>query len=107
MAKKTYEVVRSRPVYGSRQRNRNGDAVRLGTKVQYADGRVGILLTPAGRGRKYAAELASGVKMTNDGQIKKTKSGKDMRLTKPARAYRSGYLDSRKDSAKCYNSKRK
>ena len=69
-------------------------------------GKCVTLLNPAEKGRKYAAELKAGVHATNTGQVKK-KNGKRMRLTDTQKAYRAGYLASRSDNAKCFNSKRK
>ncbi len=64
------------------------------------------LLNPAEKGEKYAKELRTGKKYTNDGIVKKDKNGKVIKLGKKERAYRGGYLDGRKDNAKAYKSKR-
>ena len=65
------------------------------------------MLNPAEKSRKYADELSNGVKQTNDGHLKYDENGKYERLTFTERAYRSGYLDARKDSAKVWRSKQK
>lgn len=64
------------------------------------------LLNPAEKGKKYAKELRTGYKYTNDGFVKKNKNGKVIKLGKEERAYRGGYLDSRQDNSKAYKSKR-
>lgn len=61
------------------------------------------LLNPAEKGRKYAAEMKAGIHATNDHQIKKGKNGNPKRLKDSEKAYRAGYLDARKDNAKCFN----
>ena len=64
------------------------------------------LLNPAEKGAKFAKELKQGVKRTNRGGFK-LKDGKAIKLTKSERAYRSGYLDARKDSSKVFKAKKK
>ena len=71
--------------------NRKGKTVRL--------------LNPAEKGRKYAGELKRGKRYTNEGTAKRDKNGNHISLTKSGKAYRSGYLDARKDSAKAFKSK--
>lgn len=63
-----------------------------GKKYINRDGLERRLLNPAQKGRKYAVELRSGNEFY---------SGTP--LTKPKKAYRSGYLRSRQDSANCFN----
>lgn len=46
-------------------------------------------------------------KYTNSGTLKQNENGKAVTLGKKERAYRSGYLAARKDSAACYKAKRK
>lgn len=77
-------------------------AVQFKTK----NGNTFTLLNPAEKGKKYAKELRTGKKYTNDGAVKKDKNGKAIKLGKKERAYRGGYLDGRKDNAKAYNAKR-
>lgn len=62
------------------------------------------LLTPAEKGKKYAEELRTGKKRTNDGKLK-TDNGKPVELTEEERRYRIGYLNSRKDDANAWKSK--
>lgn len=57
------------------------------------------------KGRKAADELKAGVKTTNGGEIKYGSDGKPIYLNDTERAYRSGYLDARSDSARAYNHK--
>lgn len=70
-------------------------------------GKCRTLLNPAEKGRKFSAELKFGIHSTNDHQIKRNRKGKAMRLTDTQKAYRSGYLAARKDSANCFKSKNK
>lgn len=70
-------------------------------------GKTITLLNPAEKGRKFAKELKQGLKRTNTGSFKLDKNKKGIRLNKEERAYRAGYLDSRKDSARCYKAKRR
>ncbi len=65
------------------------------------------LLNPSEKGKKFADELRSGVKITNDRDIKRDKNGDYVGLTDEARAYRSGYLDAQKDSANAWKAKQK
>ena len=66
-----------------------------------------VLLNPSEKGVKFARELKRGTKETNAGKIKKNESGKIIKLDKPSRAYRAGYLDARKDSAAAYKASKK
>lgn len=66
------------------------------------DGERIVLLNPAEKGDKFVKELKTGFKRTNLGAFKLDKNKKGIRLNDKERAYRSGYLDARKDSAKCY-----
>ena len=67
-------------------------------KVINRNGKPVILRNPAEKGQIYAFELKNSYS---------TKSGEG--LTRAQRAYRSGYLDARKDNAKAYkhNEKKK
>ena len=76
-------------------------------KFKRKDGREVTLLNPAEKGKKFADELRSGVKITNDRDIKRDKAGNYVTLDRESRAYRSGYLDARKDSARAWKSKNK
>ena len=79
----------------------------MSKKVRSKNGKTLTLLNPSEKGEKFAKELKTGKKYTNDGKIKKDKNGKVVKLGKKERAYRSGYLDSRQDNAKAYKSKKK
>ncbi len=65
-----------------------------------------VLLNPSEKGGKFARELKEGFHRTNDGHYKLDDNGKGLKLDKTARAYRSGYLDARKDSAAAYKAKK-
>ncbi len=84
---------------------RSGKDERIGTFVDFTDGTNITLLTPNGKGAKYAKELEHNVGITNDGFVKKDKKGRVIKLTDKQRSYRSGYLDARKDAAKAYKAK--
>lgn len=73
-------------------------------KVVNRQGKTVTLLNPAEKGNKYAVELKCNVHCTNDGDVKLDKNGKVQKLSKTSRAYRAGYLSSRKDSANAYKS---
>lgn len=110
MAKGFGKVTAKRAMWGS-STTKEGKRMRAGTQISNEDGEVRTLLTPAGKGAKYAKELKENKQFTNDGAVKKHLSGKyegkEKRLTKEQKAYRAGYLDSRKDSAKAFNAKKK
>ena len=76
----------------------------MAVRVKSKSGKTITLLNPAEKGRKYAAELKRGVHGTNDGQVKRNRQGKAIRLSDTQKAYRSGYLAARSDSAKAYKS---
>ena len=78
----------------------------MARKVKTKSGKLITLLNPAEKGEKYAVELKKGIKLTNDGEVKRDKTGKIIKLGKKERAYRGGYLDGRKDNANAYKSKR-
>lgn len=59
------------------------------------------------KGNKFATELQGGYKLTNDGQYKTDKNGYCLELTDTEKAFRSGYLQARKDSAKAYKATKK
>lgn len=77
-----------------------------GKKVKTKKGNTITLLNPAEKGRKFADELATNMHFTNDGEYKPDKNG-EIGLTDTQRAYRAGYLDSRKDNAKAYKHNKK
>ena len=77
------------------------------TVVNKRTGNVVTLLNPAQKGRKYSVELKHGKALTNDGRRKLTKNGTQKKLTNTQKAFRSGYLQARKDNAKCWKAKKK
>ena len=74
--------------------------------VKSKKGKNVTLLNPAERAEKFALELETGKKQTNNGEWKK-KNGQWVELTKTEAAFRSGYLQARKDNAKAYKSKKR
>lgn len=64
-----------------------------------------VLLNPHGKYGKATAELQHGVRITNDGEIKRNKNGEPLTLTKGQRAYRAGYRSAVIDQTKAYNAK--
>lgn len=73
-------------------------------KVVNRKGKTVTLLNPAEKGNKYALELKANVHCTNEGDVKLDKYGHVRTLSRQSRAYRAGYLSSRKDSANAYKS---
>jgi len=68
----------------------------MAVKVTNRNGYTVTLLNPSEKGQLYAREL-------KDNYNPRTGDG----LTKSQRAYRSGYLDARKDNAKAYKHNKK
>ncbi len=84
----------------------NGERRKNGVHlVNEEDGRKFTALNPSGKGAKYAKELKEGKRITNSGSPKLGEDGKQLGLDKQQRAYRSGYLQARKDSANAYKAK--
>ena len=73
----------------------------MAVTVQNKKGDFVKLLNPSEKASKFADELKTGMRYTNDGRLKPDKNG-DVGLSNTQRAYRSGYLDARKDSAKAW-----
>lgn len=99
------KIVKTVPLYSNTNKTKDGKRVRAGTRVIDSDGVAKTLLTPAGKTAKAVLELRSGVRMTNDGQVKTNKNGTPQKLTKAQKAYRRGRVDQARDSAKCFNAK--
>ena len=78
-----------------------------GKKIKTRKGKEITVLNPSAKGLKFATELKNDTKFTNSGDPKLDANGGAVGLSKEERAYRSGYLDSRKDSAKAYNYNKK
>ena len=77
-----------------------------GKKIRTKKGKEIILMSPAAKGKKYAAKLSLGEKRMNDGRVKVDKDTKEpVKLTNTQAAYRSGYLDARRDNADAYKYK--
>ena len=64
-------------------------------------GKTVMLLNPNEKASKFAFEISQKKRVTND--MTAIKGG----LNKEQQAYRAGYLDARKDSAKAYNHNQK
>ena len=75
-------------------------------KFKRKNGKEVTLLNPAEKARKFARELKDNLRETNDGRVKTDKHGNAF-LSKEARAYRAGYLDSRRDGAKAWKHNKK
>lgn len=91
----------------SRSDKKNGQARKSGTVVTFKDGSTKTLLTPSGKGEKFAEELRTNIRKTNGGTIKRDEYAMPMELTNEQRAYRSGYLEAQKDSARIYSAKKR
>ena len=79
----------------------------MAVKVKSKSGKTVTLLNPSEKGAKFAKELKQNRKRTNAGAFKLDDNKKSIPLTAVEKAYRGGYLDARKDSAKCYNAQKK
>lgn len=79
----------------------------MAVRVKTRSGKTVTLLNPSEKGHKYAKELKRGFRSTNDGKFKLDDSGKGMRLDAKQRAYRAGYLDAQKDSARAWKASKK
>ena len=78
----------------------------MAKQVKTRNGKTITLLNPSEKGKKFAAELKTGIRKTNDGRYKPDKHG-DVGVSREGRAYRAGYLDARKDSARCWKAQQK
>ena len=79
----------------------------MAVKVRTKKGNVITLLNPSEKGKKYAKELKTGRKITNSGSYKLDSNKKSIKLTPAESAYRGGYLDAQKDSAKAFKAKQR
>lgn len=79
-------------------------AVRIFSKKT---GKEITLLNPSEKATKFAYELKGNIATTNEGVVKVDKNGNYQKLTDKQRAFRSGYLTSRTDSANAYKAKNK
>lgn len=89
------------------KKKKNGERTKNGVILTDSDGVQKTLLTPAGKGAKYAQELKTGKRMTNSGAPKMDDNGQQQGLTKGQRAFRAGYIQARKDGAKAFKAKQK
>ena len=105
--KRTKQDVKSKKPFAWGTKTKKGKQQKSGTVVEFNDGTSTTLLTPAGKGTKYASELAMNCAITNDGVFKTDGNGNELELSAEQRAYRAGYLDCQKDSAKAYKAKKK
>ena len=69
---------------------------KVGVKVKTKSGKTFTLLNPSEKGAKAAVELRSGRNIYTGEYLSDTQL-----------AFRSGYLAAQKDSAQCFNAKRK
>ncbi len=60
------------------------------------------LLNQQGKIGKFSAELKGKQRYTNDGKVKVNKYGQPSKLSRSQAAYRIGYLNACKDSARIY-----
>lgn len=74
----------------------------FGKKIITKKGKEFTFLNPSEKSAKYSIELKENLLVTNNLTTKLNKNGKAQFLTNTQRAYRSGYLDARKDNAKAY-----
>ncbi len=79
----------------------------MATIITRRDGKKIRLMSPSEKGKKAAYELKTGKRFTNLGDPKRGKNGKQLKVTKQGAAYRHGYLDAQKDSAKAYKAKQR
>ena len=85
-------------------KDRNGR--KMGVHGVNSNGEPTTLLNPHGKGAKYALELKHGRAVTNDMHRKYDENGKPVHLRDTQKAWRSGYLQARADSAKTYNARK-
>ena len=99
------KIIHKEPYVSTKLKTKSGKFLKLGTRITNEDGETKVLLNPAGKGAKFAKELRDNKHYTSEDETKKDKKGKIKRLSDTQRAYRSGYLKARSDSAKAFNSK--
>ena len=66
------------------------------------DGKRKTLLTPTGKVAKFKAELANGIRLTNDGKRKKKSNGRPMTLSRAQKSYRKAYIQALGEQAAIY-----
>lgn len=87
-------------------KKKNGKPRKDGVTVTFNDGTKTTLLTPSGKGAKYARELKENRRITNDGVVKTDENGNEIPLTKEQRAFRAGALEMQKAASKAYKAKK-
>lgn len=81
---------------------------RFDNGVEYLsekNGNTYTLLNQQGKIGKFSMELKDKQRYTNDGQVKTNQNGEPTGLTSSQAAYRIGYLNACKDSAKIFKKK--
>ncbi|MCM1195364.1 MAG: hypothetical protein NC099_06265 [Corallococcus sp.] len=79
------------------------DGKKMGVVIETQKGETKTLLNPHGKTVKYRNELQSGVRLTNDGVLKRDSDGNYVGLTPTEAAFRSGYIAAQADNARAYN----
>lgn len=77
----------------------------MAVTVTNKKGKKVTLLNPSEKGAKFAKELKQNRKRTNTGAFKLNENKQSIKLSDVERAYRGGYLDAQKDSAKAYKAR--
>ncbi len=104
--KHTKEDVAKKRSFSWGNKTKSGKDAKSGVTLTFKDGSETTLLNPSGKATKYVMELKTGERRTNNGMVKIGEDGESLKLTEKQRAYRSGYLDAQKDSAKAYKAKK-
>ena len=73
--------------------------------VKNSKGNNVMLLNPSEKGLKYSLEIKHKKALTNNGKRKIGEDGRQVRLNDTQLAWRAGYLQAQKDSAKAFKSK--
>ena len=73
------KIIAKEPFYGN-SKTKSGKPAKIGTKITNSDGEIKVLLTPSGKGAKYASELKNGKRYTNSGVVKRYNNGKPLEL---------------------------
>ena len=90
----TKQDVKSKKPFSFVNKTKSGKVAKSGTTVEFNDGSKTTLLNPSGKGTKYAIELGTNSRITNDGEFKTDDNGNEL-----------AYLDALKDSAKAYGAR--
>lgn len=79
----------------------------MAIKIKTKNNKEITLLNPNEKANKIAKELKGKKRLTNDGKVKKNEDGSAQCLTPTGAAWRMGYLQARKDNAKCFKANQK